>query len=313
MMRNPMAINKTLRMLLKALSYGGIEVHASRRLANLKSLDPMKFFYKKIDYQIYNGDYEIPVRIYPPGDKMVYGDHHLHVLLFLHGGGWITESVDNYNRVCSEMAKASGCAVVSVEYRLAPEFPFPTGLEDCYAAAKALYTNRFILNVDPEDITLVGDSAGGNLAAALSLLARERGEFLPKQQILIYPAANNDYTEHSPFASVHENGEDYLLTALKIQQYQELYKSRDEDMQSPYFAPLLAEDLSGQPRTLIITAEYDPLRDEGEEYGRRLKEAGNDVEVYRIRDALHGYFALGIKHYRVEESFKLINRFLRKC
>ena len=84
-----MAINKTLRMLLKALSYGGIEVHASRRLANLKSLDPMKFFYKKIDYQIYNGDYEIPVRIYPPGDKMVYGDHHLHVLLFLHGGGWI--------------------------------------------------------------------------------------------------------------------------------------------------------------------------------------------------------------------------------
>ena len=84
---------------------------------------------------------------------------------------------------------------------------------------------------------------------------------------------NNDYTEHSPFASVHENGEDYLLTALKIQQYQELYKSRDEDMQSPYFAPLLAEDLSGQPRTLIITAEYDPLRDEGEEYGRRLKEA----------------------------------------
>ena len=134
-----MAINKTLRMLLKALSYGGIEVHASRRLANLKSLDPMKFFYKKIDYQIYNGDYEIPVRIYPPGDKMVYGDHHLHVLLFLHGGGWITESVDNYNRVCSEMAKASGCAVVSVEYRLAPEFPFPTGLEDCYAAAKAFY------------------------------------------------------------------------------------------------------------------------------------------------------------------------------
>ena len=84
-------------------------------------------------------------------------------------------------------------------------------------------------------------------------------------------------------------------------------------MQSPYFAPLLAEDLSGQPRTLIITAEYDPLRDEGEEYGHRLKEAGNDVEVYRIRDALHGYFALGIKHYRVEESFKLINRFLRKC
>ncbi len=308
-----MAINKALRMLLKALSYGGIEVQSSRRLANLKLLDPMKFFYNKIDYQIYNGDYEIPVRIYPPGERSKYGDHHLHVLLFLHGGGWTTESVDTYNRVCSEMARASGCAVVSVEYRLAPEFPFPIGLEDCYEAARALYTKRFILNVDPEDITLVGDSAGGNLAAALSLMAKARGEFLPKQQILIYPAVNNDYTENSPFASVHENGEDYLLTALKIQQYQELYKGKDEDLQNPYFAPLLAEDLSGQPRTLIITAEYDPLRDEGEEYGRRLRAAGNEVEVHRIKDALHGYFALGIRHYRVEESFKLINRFLRKC
>ena len=154
-----MAINKTLRMLLKALSYGGIEVHASRRLANLKSLDPMKFFYKKLTIRFITAIMRFRCGFIRRGTKWSMGTTISMCCFFLHGGGWITESVDNYNRVCSEMAKASGCAVVSVEYRLAPEFPFPTGLEDCYAAAKALYTNRFILNVDPEDITLVGGTA----------------------------------------------------------------------------------------------------------------------------------------------------------
>lgn len=312
-MENNMAINKAMRKLLKVLSYGGVDVESSRVIANLKALDPLKFLSKKIDYKIYNGDYEVPTRIYLPGEDIGNQDNHLKVLLFLHGGGWITESVDNYDRVCALMAKATERAVVSVEYRLAPEFPFPTGLEDCYAVAKALFTNRFILNVDPEDITLVGDSAGGNLTAAISLMAKDRGEFLPKQQILIYPAVNNDYTETSPFESVHDNGEDFFLTALKIQQYQDLYKSKEEDLQNPYFAPILAKDLSGQPKTLIITAEYDPLRDEGEAYGKRLEEAGNMVEMHRVKDALHGYFALGIKHYHVQESFEIINHFLGEC
>jgi acetyl esterase len=308
-----MAINKAMKAVLKALSYGDIEVSSSRSLANLKSLDPIKFFYKTIDYKIYNGSHEVPLRIYLPGEEqMEEGAPILPVLLFLHGGGWVTESVDTYNRVCAGLAKATGYAVVSVEYRLAPEHRFPTGLEDCYAAAKALYTNRFILNVSPENITLIGDSAGGNLAAALSLLAKERGEFSPRQQILIYPAVYNDYSERSPFPSVHENGEDYLLTSTKLCQYLDLYKSSDEDLQSPYFAPMLAKDLSGQPRTLVLTAEYDPLRDEGEAYAKRLAKAGNEVEVHRIQDALHGYFALGIKSFHVKESFDIINHFLKE-
>lgn len=312
-MEKTMAINKAMRALLKVMSYGGVDVEASRHIANLKALNPMKLFYRKIDFKIYNEDYEVPIRVFLPDEEVIGKEKHLHTLLFLHGGGWITESVDNYNRVCASMARATGCAVVAVEYRLAPEYRFPVGLEDCYAVAKALYTNRFILNVDPEEITLVGDSAGGNLAAALSLMAKERGEFLPKRQILIYPAVNNDYTETSPFPSVHDNGEDFLLTALKIQQYQQLYKCKDEDLMNPYFAPLLAKDLSGQPETLIITAEYDPLRDEGEAYGKRLKAAGNTVEIHRIKGALHGYFALGIKYYHVQESFEIINEFLKEC
>ena len=280
-----MAINKSMRRVLKALSFDGIEVEASRHLANLKAIDPMKIFYKTIDYKIYNGDHQIPVRIFLPGEKM---EDDLPALLFFHGGGWVTESIDNYERICARLASATNHIVVSVEYRLAPEYPFPTGFYDCYMAAKAMFTNRFILNTDPDKITLIGDSAGGNLAAAVSLMARDQGEFLPKRQILIYPATYNDYTEKSPFPSVKENGTDYLLTAGKMQDYIDLYAKNEEDKQNPYFAPYLAKDVSHQPDTLILTSEFDPLRDEGEAYGKRLKEAGNHVRN-RIAISLCGH------------------------
>lgn len=306
-------INQTAKKILKALSFDGIEVEASRHLADLKKLDPMKIFYRKIDQKIYNKEYEVPVRIFFPNESSYeknqtgFGK----VLLFLHGGGWVTESIDNYERICARLADATNQFVVAVEYRLAPEHKFPAGLEDCYAVAKVLFSRQFLLNVDPEDITLIGDSAGGNLAAALSLLARDRGEFLPRRQILVYPATYNDYSENSPFASVKENGTDYLLTAGKMKDYLDLYAGSDADRQNPYFAPYLAKDLRSQPDTLILTAEYDPLRDEGEAYGKRLREAGNRVQVKRIEGALHGFFALGIKHLHVQESFRYINEFLR--
>ena len=304
-----MAINKSMRRVLKALSFDGIEVEASRHLANLKAIDPMKIFYKTIDYKIYNGDHQIPVRIFLPGEKM---EDDLPALLFFHGGGWVTESIDNYERICARLANATGQYVVAVEYRLAPEDKFPAGLEDCYAVAKTLYSGDFMLNIKPENITLIGDSAGGNLCAALSLMARDYGEFMPKRQILIYPATYNDYTENSPFPSVKENGTDYLLTAGKMQDYIDLYARNKEDKKNPYFAPYIAEDLANQPDTLILTCEFDPLRDEGEAYGKRLKEAGNYVEIHRIKDALHGYFALGIKQLHVQESFTYINEFLKE-
>ena len=303
-----MAINKSMRRVLKALSFDGIEVEASRHLANLKAIDPMKIFHKTIDYKIYNGNHQIPVRIFLPGEKM---EDDLPVFLFFHGGGWVTESIDNYERICARLANATGQYVVAVEYRLAPEDKFPAGLEDCYAVAKAVYSGDFMLNIRPENITLIGDSAGGNLCAALSLMARDRGEFMPNRQILIYPATYNDYTENSPFVSVKENGSDYLLTAGKMQDYIDLYARNEEDKKNPYFAPYIAEDLTNQPDTLILTCEFDPLRDEGEAYGERLKEAGNHVEIHRIKDALHGYFALGIKQLHVQESFTYINEFLK--
>ena len=208
------------------------------------------------------------------------------------------------------MAQSTGQLVVSVEYRLAPEHRFPTGLEDCYAAAKALFSGEVLPDIDPDRITVMGDSAGGNLAAAVCMRARDTKEFTPRRQVLIYPALNNCYTEESPYKSVRTNGTGYLLTSVKMEDYVTLYERTPEDRNNPYFAPLVAEDFSGLPDTLILTAEYDPLRDEGEEYGRRLQEAGCNVHTVRISGALHGYFALGISHLHVQESFSHINRFL---
>ena len=309
-------ISKTMRTILHALSYGNIEVEASRRLADIKQLDAMRIFFKTLDTKVYNGNHEVPVRLYFPSEEAMSGDvvegEKYPVLLFFHGGGWVTESIENYDRVCSRMAQSTGHIVMSVEYRLAPEYRFPVPLEDCYAAAKALYTGHLVLPADPDRITIIGDSAGGNLAAAVCLKARDTGDFAPKKQILIYPAVSNCYTKKSPYKSVQENGQDYLLTAVKMEDYLKLYESSTEDRQNPYFAPILAKDLSHMPETLILTAEFDPLRDEGEEYGKRLKEAGNHVEIHRISDALHGYFALGIRFLHVQESFDIMNRFLSK-
>ena len=277
-------ISKTMQTILHALSYGNIEVEASRRLADIKKLDAMRIFVKKLDTKVYNGAYEVPVRLYFPSEEAMSGEpvdgEKYPVLLFFHGGGWVTESVENYDRVCSRMAQSTGHIVMSVEYRLAPEYHFPVPLED--------------------------------LAAAVCLLARERGEFMPRKQILIYPALNNCYTEESPYRSVQENGEGYLLTAVKMEDYLKLYESSPDDRQNPYFAPILEKDFSHMPDTLILTAEFDPLRDEGEAYGKRLEEAGNYVEVHRIPEALHGYFALGIRFLHVQESFEIMNKFLEK-
>lgn len=224
----------------------------------------------------------------------------------------VTENVETYNRICRNMARCTEHLVVSIDYRLAPEHRFPVGLEDCYAVAKAIFTRGFLPNIDPDGITVIGDSAGGNLAAALCLMARDRGEFMPKRQILIYPCTNNDYSENSKFLSLHENGKDYLLTRKNLYDYMDLYRRTDEDLKNPYFAPLMAEDLSNMPQTLIITAEFDPLRDEGEAYGKRLIEAGNSVIMHRIPDALHGYFALSTRYIHVKKTYALINQFLQK-
>ncbi len=305
-----MAISKAVKAALKVLSYPDPDVRKTylieRKLKKLNKMHPKDPRYRTWDHEVSCGDHKVPVRIFSLPDGLNHP-----VLLFFHGGGWVTGDIDSYDRVCMDMARMTQRVVVSVDYRLAPEHRFPAAVEDCYAVAREVFLNTDLLGVKPEEITLIGDSAGGNLAAAVSLMARDRGEFLPGSQILLYPATYSDHTPSSPYASVVENGSDYLLTSKRICEFMELYISSPNDYENPYFAPLLAKDFSNQPRTFIITAEFCPLRDEGEAYGQKLREAGGDVEIYCMPDALHGYFSLPTSFALVKRSYILINRFLK--
>ena len=308
-----MALSKATKALLSLLSKPDIQVKKNykfdRKVVNAANYHRIKHPYETMDIEIAGQNGKIPLRFFFP-DAV---DGRYPILLFFHGGGWVLGSIDSYNRTCAQMAKLTGYQVISVDYRLAPEHPFPAAVEDCYRAARMVFANAGLLGARAGDVTLIGDSAGGNLAAAVSLMLRDREGFCPKQQILIYPATYNDHSEASPFASIRENGEDYILTAKRVRDYLELYSAgREENLHSPYFAPLVADDLSHQPRTLVITAEYDPLRDEGEAYAQKLKAHGNDVTLYRIQDAIHGFFTLPSHVPPVEESYRYINAFLAK-
>ncbi|MDD4565224.1 MAG: alpha/beta hydrolase [Eubacteriales bacterium] len=305
-------MNRIKKAVLKVFSYPYINLKKYYK-SYRKFLNAINLYFKPIynlmDHKIIVDGREIQVRIFLT-EKQKH--NHNKVLIFFHGGGWVTGNIDSYTNICSNMSKQTGYTVVSVDYRLAPEHPFPAGLEDCYHVARAIFLNPDILECKQSDITLIGDSAGANLAAALSLMARDRGEFLPARQILIYPATYYDHSDNSPFDSIRENGTNYILTSKRIQDYWYLYISNEEDKYSPYAAPLLAGDLSDQPKTLIITAEYDPLRDEGEAYGMRLKEYNNDVKIHRMEGALHGFISLPRSSGNVIKCYKIINAFLNE-
>lgn len=306
-----MAMSKGMKLLLRLLSKPDIQVKKNykfdRKVVNAAHYHRLRPFYDIMDIQLSGKDGDIPLRFFFPDDI----DGRYPILLFFHGGGWVLGSIDSYNRTCANLAKYTKHQVISVDYSLAPEYPFPRAVEECYNAARVVFANAGLLGAEASQITLIGDSAGGNLAAAVSLMARDRGEFMPQRQILIYPATNNDHSANSPFASIVENGTDYILTSKRVQDYLELYAGgKAENYANPYFAPLISEDLSHQPRTLIITAQYDPLRDEGEAYGHKLAAFGNTVKMHRIEDAIHGFFTLPMHHSAVKECYFYINQFL---
>lgn len=256
-----------------------------------------------------DGTHDIPVRVFHP--KVRLRDD---VLLFFHGGGWVTGDIDSYTPTCSRMADLTGCVVVAVDYRLAPEHPFPAGLQDCYQVARDLLADPTPAGIeDPANIVLIGDSAGGNLAAVISLMLREQGLTLPSRQILLYPVTHWDHKlETSPYESVRAHGTEYRLTAAEIQAYFELYVPDEEQRRDWKVAPLMTQNFSDQPQTLIITAELDLLCDEAEDYGRSLRQAGNDVTIHRVDEALHGFIALPRISRSVREAYEVINTFLDK-
>lgn len=307
-----MPLPKPLRLVITALSHHQVDIKKTYKLARTLERATrrpvLKTVYEPWDHVIVCGDHRVPVRVFRPDAD----PHPGQLLLFFHGGGWVSGDIETYSDTCVRMSRFTGCIVVSVDYRLAPEHRFPAGLDDCYYATQELLENAAAFGCTRQDVTLIGDSAGGNLAAAVSLRARDSGALVPCRQILIYPSTYNDHNPAtSPFASVRCNGEGNLLTARAVEDYVDLYKARDADLTNPYLAPLLADDLSRQPDTLVITAELDPLRDEGQAYGERLLQAGNKAQVHCIPDALHGYLSsLGPGAAAVQQTYALINAFL---
>jgi acetyl esterase len=226
---------------------------------------------------------DIPIRIYTPS-----GNGPFPVLVFFHGGGWVICDLDTHDDICRSLTNQAACIVVSVDYRLAPEHKFPAAPEDCYAATCWVAGNAAQLNGDPSRIAAGGDSAGGNLAAVISQMARDQGGPSLVFQLLIYPAT--DFKATTP--SSEENARGYFLEKQDMIWFMNHYLNGEEDKLNPLASPLKASDLSGLPPALIITAQYDPLRDEGELYGQQLKAAGVPVTMSRYNGMIHGFLSM---------------------
>ncbi len=229
----------------------------------------------------------IPLRYYRPlgADKK----QALPVLLFYHGGGWVVGDLDTHDVVCRTLANTAGCAVVSVDYRMGPEHKFPAAVDDAFAALLWVVEEAKELHIDASRVAVGGDSAGGNLAAVVALLARDAGGPALKRQALIYPATNMvmDTQSHRSFA------EGYLLTHNSMTWFQLMYLNGAQDREDWRASPLKAPSLAGLPPALVIVAGHDPLRDEGEAYAKALQAAGNEVTFREFAGSIHGFITMG--------------------
>jgi acetyl esterase len=226
----------------------------------------------------------IPVRIYRP---RVGHSRPLPVLVYFHGGGWVLGDLDGYDGLCCELTRQAECITISVDYRLAPEHRYPAAVEDCDAALAWCAAMAAELGGDPLRLVVAGDSAGGNLAAACALRRRRRGDAALALMVLVYPATRFAEPE-MPSRAAHADG--YFLTRAAIAWFADHYipeRARREEVDA---SPLLAPDLGGLPPALVITAEYDPLVDEGEAFATRLRSAGVPVSLHRYAGTIHGFF-----------------------
>lgn len=226
---------------------------------------------------------DIPIRIYTPTGKGPFP-----ALLYYHGGGFVVGDLDSHDGVCRRIANLSGVVVISVDYRLAPEYPFPAAHDDAYEAAVWVAQHADDLQIDPKRIAVGGDSAGGNLAATVSIRARDLGTPKLAFQLLLYPVT--DFTYDTP--SYLTNAEGYYLTRQNMMWFSNHYLSDELDKQNEYAAPLQAKELRNLPSAFVMTAEYDPLRDEGEAYAERLASAGVQVTLKRYPGMIHGFVSM---------------------
>lgn len=228
---------------------------------------------------------DIPIRIYTPEGIGPFA-----LLVFFHGGGFVVGSLDSADQICRTLCWGAGCVVVSVEYRLAPEHKFPAAPDDCLAATRWAGEHATEFNADPTRLVVAGDSSGGNLATVTALRIRDEGGPALSGQLLIYPVA--DY-HTPPTPSYLANADGYLLTRDTMIWFWEHYLNSASEASDPHASPLRAPDLRGLPPALVITAELDPLRDEGERYAERLQLAGVPTVLSRYDGMIHGFFLFG--------------------
>jgi acetyl esterase len=225
----------------------------------------------------------VPVRIYTPVAADSYG-----LLVYVHGGAFFLGSLETHDSVARSLAKETGLKVVSVGYRRAPEAAFPAGLEDCYGVVRWVADNGSALQWDGGTLAIAGDSSGGNLVAAVAATAHDDGFDRLTHQVLFYPSLDLDF-DVDRYGSLRENAEGYGVETAGLAPFNAFYLDSGADPADPLVSPIKRADLSGLPPALIVTAEHDPLRDEGELYGRRLREAGVDATVSRYAGAGHGF------------------------
>jgi acetyl esterase len=229
----------------------------------------------------------IPLRSYRP--RGAAADAVLPVLVYYHGGGWVIGDLDTHDTLCRELCNLSGCAVIAVDYRMGPEHRFPAAVEDALAAARWVRANAAALKVDPARLAVGGDSAGGNLAAVVALAARDAGDLPIAFQLLIYPAT--DQRRGSP--SHTSNGQGYLLTKETMDYFHDHYisdRAHDLDWRA---SPLLHANLANLPPAFVLTAGFDPLRDEGLQYADALSAAGNRASLVNFERQIHGFILMG--------------------
>ncbi|RBY83050.1 alpha/beta hydrolase [Geodermatophilus sp. TF02-6] len=225
----------------------------------------------------------LPVRVYTPTGSP------RGVLVYFHGGGWVIGTIEIVDSPCRALADAAGCVVVAAQYRLAPESAYPAAPEDCYAVTQWVAEHEAELGTEPAGIVVAGDSAGGNLAAVVALMARDRGGPQLAFQALIYPVTDVASFETDSYG---QNAEGYLLTARSMRWFRDHYVPDESRRAEPYASPLRADDLSGLPPAFVAVAEFDPLHDDGERYAKALEQAGGQVELKRYEGQIHGIFWL---------------------
>jgi acetyl esterase len=248
------------------------------------------------------GGHEIPLRVYRPRD-----DHPLPIVVWFHGGGWTIGSIETHDMTCRSLANGVGCVVVSVDYRLAPEHKFPAAVEDALAATQWVADHATEVGGDPARVAVAGDSAGGNLAAVVSLLARDAGGPDLVFQLLVYPVTDHEFES----ASMVENATGYYLERVSMRWFCHEYLNDESDGADWRFSPVRAPDLTRLPPAFVLTAEFDPLRDQGERYARELEAAGTAVELRRYDGVFHGFFGMRDFMEPAQEAFDDVTKALR--